>query len=383
MAKRIKSFAVEPEETLITFTEPVLPTDTKEKALVKLSPLQVMLNDLKQEAAVIQITDKASLERAIDLVARIKKFETGADKARVKLFEPVRALLSEAKDHVDGLIAEAAQSRISVESKVNAESIRIQKEAEAEHLRRVNLLESAGWVLAGQFYVSGFNRIMFDLIDDADEAQLNLWVSQGHQEQQRVAADREAELQKQRELEERERRLVAHEAELAEFRAWKAAQTAAKQDDSEPLPPAPPQEYDFNMDGRVVEIHTPVFVPSNLPEPEQQIIPAGTIQPVQVPYQGIPATIPAGTLQPVTAPAQQTDQRPEPPAHHESQKTPEINTIDQLAQFRRASITWLESTLEFKVFFNMGIDAVCKRFETDQTRYDKPGWLGIFRSMKR
>lgn len=371
MAKKIRNISAVEEETLITFTEPVLPTDTKEKALVKLSPLQVMLNDLKQEAAVIQITDKASLERATDLVARIKKFETGADKARVKLFEPVRALLSEAKDHVDGLIAEAAQSRISVESKVNAESIRIQKEAEAEHLRRVNLLESAGWVLAGQFYVSGFNRIMFDLIDDADEAQLNLWVSQGQQEQRRVAADREAELQKQRELEERERRLAAQEAELAEFRAWKAAQTAAKQDDSEPLPPVPPQEYDFNMDGRVAKIHTPVFVPGAAPagitEPEHVTVPA--IQPVLIPAQGIPATMPAGTLQPITGKFE----------IDESQ----IETIEQLALHRKASPTFLESTPEFKVFFNMGIDAVCKRFETDQTRYDKSGWLGIFRSMKR
>ena len=65
------------EEPLITITsEFVSVDDTESKSLVALSPLESHLIALKSEASTVVITDKASLDRAQELVLRFKKFES-------------------------------------------------------------------------------------------------------------------------------------------------------------------------------------------------------------------------------------------------------------------------------------------------------------------
>lgn len=382
MGKQIKPKAptkAELEAEVVVEAIEIIPVN-QQTALEKFVPFDEQLKALIAEVdSMPPITDKASLAHAEALSKRIRKFEIAVDKTRLASTKPIRDMLDSLKGHCDGMIKTAEGKRGTVDNAINAEAIRLQKEAEAEHLRRVTMIESAGWVLNGQFYTCGSHRFLFDQLDQADETQLHSWVETAQQEASRIAAEREAEQKRLEEIERREAALREQERELEEFRAWKASQQAAA---------AAP----------VVQIPLPIETPAPAPVPTfeaeraaapQQTIPwmqnLGQAQPAPAPVPVAPAPIapaPAPVAPaPIEVPAPQPLGGMKTEAVIIEEANGGINTEEQLAAFRNASISWLRQQPEARLYWNMAIDNVLLRFHAEQ--HTKDEWVEIFRMMKR
>lgn len=362
----------------------------QQSALEKFVPFDEQLKSLIAEVdSMPPITDKVSLQNAEALSKKIRKFEIAVDKTRLASTKPIRDMLDSLKGHCDGMIKTAEGKRGTVDNAINAEAIRLQKEAEAEHLRRVTLLESNGWVLNGQFYTCGSHRFMFDELDLADETQLHRWVETAQQEISRIAAEREAERKRIEEIEKREAALRAQEAEYQEFLRWKESKTAVAApaqagggytpiiDTTSPNPP---------QDSATAEVE-PAQLPPPPPAPvQQQTIPwmqnPGGAQAAPNPLiraEAAPNPVGGAEAAPYVVPASPVWNPPA--AVLEAQQVAAINTEEELAKFRNASISWLRQQPEARLYWNLAIEGVLLRFTAEQ--HTKEDWVEIFKMMKR
>lgn len=316
------------EAEVVIETLELVPVDSEKNALAKFVPFDEQLKALLSEVETMpEITDKASLAHAEGLSKRLRKYEIAVDKTRVASTKTVREMLENLKSHCDGMISTAAEKRKFIDDRINAEQIRLQQQALAEHNRRIQMLESNGWMLNGQFYTCGSNRILFDQVDAADEAQLHQWVELAQQETARIKAEREAEQKRLEEIEKREAALRAAEDEMEEFRAWKAAQAAQ-------IPPPPPV---------VVEPPVPSFPePSFAQERAEAVIP------------------------------------PPPPVVEHTEPA-----LAELARLRNSSISHILSQPEAKVHWNMAIDHIHRIFTTSTEQLTKDQWAKVFLNHKR
>lgn len=323
------------DDNIITITAELIPVDTEQKSLATISPLESQLVALKSEATTVQITDKASLDRANDLVSRIKKFETGANKTRLEYTKPARELLDKLKSTVDSWISEASVARVQVENKINAEQIRIQKEAEQKRLERVKILQDSGWVIVDGFYACGPHRIMFEQLETADDNLVALWQQQGQQEAA-IKAELEAkEKARLEEIERREAQLRKDEAEMEEFRAWKAEQERLK------LPVTPVDLPPVNN-----EAPTAPLWAGEAPQ-------APAIQFGGFPEQATPPSFP-----------------PQQPAF-------------QIPELQNVSIPDSEQDYINTISFNQGIDAVINHFMSTPNKYEKQAWVNLWNELKK
>lgn len=320
MAKKAKEVELDEE---VQIAEVVVLTDeTAETALSSINPYRAVIQQIAAECASIEITDRTSLEMAQVAVRRLVKLRTGIDKRRLEMVRPMIDFQKRFKAECDAMVSEIEGIETPIKTKINAEEIRLQEAAKAEHIRRVTLIETAGWVLAGQFYQCGMSRILFDQVDQADEQQLMEWVDIGDAERDRLAAIAVAEQQRveamvrqAQELSEREAALTAKLARLEDLERQEAAR-------NEPvLPPAD------------------LFADSGIPNVAPPIVVWGT-----------------------------------PPAHA-------IN-IHAPVQLRAAPDPAPEVVTHpaFRLGYNAAIDDILEQFTTQSM--DKPLWIGLFRSMK-
>jgi hypothetical protein len=317
-----KTTAKQDDDNLITITTELIPVDTEKKSLETISPLESQLIALKTEAQSIVINDKMSLDRALDLVVRINRFEKGADKVRLEYTKPARDLLASLKSKVDAWIADASIVRIEIQNKINAEEIKIQKEAEEKRLARVKLLQDSGWVILDGFYVCGPHRIMFDQLETADNNLLNLWVEQGRQEAELKAKRLAEENARLAQIEAREAALKQSEAEMQEFLAWKASKNAEPAVSAVNTPSA-----EWNLPTEFAPTIQPPFTPIAQTSPEFIPTPVFIVENVSVP---------------------------------ESEED-FINIIS----------------------YNQGIDAVIAHFNNTENKYTKPQWSELWEELKK
>jgi hypothetical protein len=337
MAKK-KAAVIVPEEVIQVTEMVIIPKDTETQALALIDPFAVKLDELKHTYGNIEITDKTTLETAQKGLAYMVALRNQAEKHRLAIFRPVMKLNSDVKAVVDKFSEEVKVIEKGVSDKINAEEIRLQEQARAERQRRNQLLTDSGWTLAGEWYRVGPHQIFFDQVEDATEVELAQWVKLGTDflESERLRV--EAEKQRLLEIEQREAALRAQEAEMAEFRAWKAAQAAAAQ-------------VQPTVVERVAEIvHTPPT--------------AGTLAlPDQVSFE-----------QERTAHVQELA-----PSPNIAPSSP----LEQLARFRNSSVSHILSQPEAKVFWNMAIDHVHAVFTTSTEQLTKVQWAEVFLRQKR
>ena len=183
MAKRTSAKPADTAEDEVITVEAIdiVPAETETKALALVDPFEAKLNELREQYGNIEIKDKSSLELAQTGVRTMTALRNQIDKRRLEIFRPVIKLQSDVKAKVDQFIIDVKAIEQPIRDKINAEELRQQEEARKEHLRRINLLTESGWTLAGQFYVCGPHRIMFDLVDAANEEHLAEWVKQGNE----------------------------------------------------------------------------------------------------------------------------------------------------------------------------------------------------------
>ena len=381
MAKATKKAADIADEEVITVEAiEIVPAETETKALALVDPFEAKLNELREQYGNVEIKDKASLELAKVGIKTMTALRNQVKKRQVEIFRPVDNLRSKVIEKVDKFVLDVKAIEQPIRDQINAEELRQQEAARQEHLRRINLLTGSGWTLVGQFYVCGPHRVQFDLVDTAENEQLDAWVKQGNEwvesERQRLA--KEAEQRRADEAAAEARR--AEQAEWEEFQRWKAAQAAAAAPAPAPVAPVEPNsaiipaptfqvgETVYTADPiRLVENHAPV-VPVEVPAP-------APVAPVQ---QGLWGNEPAAPEAPVetTAPEQ-----PEFAHQFATAPAPSIETEEQLAVFRNSSISFLRTTPEARVYYNQAIDDVLRRFGAES--HTKAEWTEIFKMMKR
>lgn len=319
MAKKANKAQLEAEVEVKALV--LIPADAEANAIKAFVPFDEQLKALITECESLPpITDKASLEQAESLSKRIRKYEIAVEKTRLESVRPINEVLKNLKAHCDGMVSQAEAKRKELDDKINAEQIRLQEEARQEHLRREKYLSEFGWKLVGEFYSVGAHRIPFDMVDTATTEQLEKWAQMGAAVLEEERIRKEQEEARLREIEQREAALRAQEAELAEFRAWKAAQAAA----------AAPQQ-----------------APTPTPEPV-----AEAPQPITKTLFDQPATEPA---KPAMQPSKEFVSEPAP-------KQTTVTSIDQLAQMRSTTVEFLKSTPEFRVFYNIGITEAAREY---------------------
>lgn len=341
MAKSVKPVASDEDVITVEAVE-IIPKKNEAQALALVDPFNTMLEQLKEQYGAVEITDKASLAFAQAGISTMTKLRNQVEKRRLEIFRPVMELQKNVKSKVDQFVLDVKAIEQPIRDKINAEELRLQEEARAEHIRRVTELQESGWTLVGQFYTCGVHRILFDQIDTATPEQLAEWVEVGQKELARVAAEKAAQDAKAAELAAREAALKQQEAELEEFRRWKAAQEAAAQIAPAPIQQTPPQPI-------------PTDIPAPAPQPNLwggENAPAANIGTV------VSQTTPSGEY---------------------SAAIPE--SLKELATLRGQAISYLMSSPEFKVYWNMAIDNVLLRFTNES--HTKAEWVEIFNRLKK
>jgi len=343
MAKK-KAAVIVPDEVIQVTEMVIIPKDTETQALALIDPFAVKLEELKQTYGNIEITDKSTLETAQKGLAYMVALRNQAEKHRLAIFRPVMKLNSDVKAVVDKFSEEVKFIEKGVSDKINAEEIRLQEAARIERQRRTQLLTDSGWTLAGEWYRVGTNQIFFDQLEDATEVELAQWVKLGTDwlESERVRV--EAEKARLIEIEQREAALRAQEAELAEFRAWKAAQEKAAQ---------------TTVVERAAEnlIEPPTAGTVQQPQPTQE-----RSQPAQVTFTEERAAAVQELPAPSTAPS---------------------SPLEQLARYRNATVSDVLSQPEAKVFWNMAVDHIHAIFTTSAEPLTKAQWAEVFLRQKR
>lgn len=352
MAKKAATPAAAAEDEVITVEAiEIIPAATETKALALVDPFEKKLAELREQYSNVEITDKASLDKAQEGVKTMTALRNQVEKRRLEIFRPVLDLQKNVKAKVDKFIEEVKTIEQPIRDKINAEELRLQEEARKEHLRRVGLLEAAGFAMVGQFYTCGVHRILFDQVDAATPEQIDEWVAAG-QAHTKAEAERKA----KEEAEAEARRKDA--AEWEEFQRWKAAQAAAAQPAPAPVELAPVEP------GTTI----PLF---GAPAPIQQGLRPGESLPPLSPSRewATPTNTPQAPsfADQLSAQSAQTTGTPE--------------TEDQLAAFRKSSISFLRTQPEARVYYNQAIDDVLRRFQSET--HTKAEWVDIFKMMKR
>ena len=359
MAKTVKPAATAESEDVVTVTAvEIIPKANEQQALELINPFKAMLVTLKEQYGNVQITDKASLELAQKGVATMTKLRNQVEKRRLEIFRPVLDLQKKVKAEVDAFVDEVKIIEQPIRDTINAEELRLQAEAQAEHLKRVGSLQESGWTLVGQFYTCGTHRILFDQIDTADEEQVSKWVEIGQTELKRIADEEAARVLREQELAAKEAALNAQANELAaklarleELERREAARNALPaQNAPEPIQQTPPQP-----------------IPTELPPPPPP---------------------PADTTPAPTASNPQTNNTAPHIGTVVSQTTPEgeysgpvPDSLKELGELYGKNVSWLMSTPEFKVYWNMAIDNVLLRFTNEV--HNKGEWIEIFKLMRK
>jgi hypothetical protein len=321
MAKKATKAQLEAEVEVKALV--LIPADAEANAIKAFVPFDEQLKALITECESLPpITDKSSLEQAENLSKKIRKYEIAVEKTRLESVRPINEVLKNLKAHCDGMVSQAEAKRKELDDKINAEQIRLQEEARQEHLRREKYLSEFGWKLVGEFYSVGAHRVPFDMVDTATAEQLEKWAQMGAAVLEEERIRKEQEEARLREIEQREAALRAQEAEMAEFRAWKAAQAAAAAPQQEPTPTPTPET--------VAETH----------------------QPITKTLFDQPAAEPA---KPAMQPSKEFVSEPAP-------KQTTVTSIDQLAQMRSTTVEFLKSTPEFRVFYNIGITEAAREY---------------------
>lgn len=379
MAKTVKPVASDEDVITVEAVE-IIPKKNEAQALALVDPFNTMLEQLKEKYGSVEITDKASLEYAQGGISTMTKLRNQVEKRRLEIFRPVLELQKNVKAKVDQFVLDVKEIEQPIRDKINAEELRLQEQARAEHIRRVNALQESGWTLVGQFYTCGVHRILFDQIDTADDEQLGKWVEIGQQELARVAAEEAARRLREAEIAAREEALRQQEAEMEEFRRWKAAQAAAQ----------------------------PVVQANNVPDGETRttgyVAPVPTPAPASTaPTAGAPLNLWGGEQAPamnINAPAPSagslgmtgTSGAPSPAGIQvgtvvsQTSEAGEYNgptpqSLQELAQLRGKSMSYLMSSPEFKCYWNMAIDNVLLRFTNES--HTKAEWVEIFNNLRK
>jgi len=345
----------EESEDVITVTAiEIIPAETENKTLSLVDEFESKLTELREQYANVVIADKASLQHAQLGVKTMTRLQNQAEKWRLEVVRPVNALLTNFKAKVDKFKLDVEEIKKPILDKINAEEIRLREQAKAEENRRVKLLTESGWTLVGQSYRVGPHNILFDSLTEASEDQLNQWVAMGNawieSERQRIAAEQE----RLREIEIREAALKAQEAEMEEFRRWKAAQAgnAPAQETIQVASehPIPVEQAQISFEDERPPVRT--WTPQNQEKPE---------------------SVENATQAPSFA--EQVDDQA-------AQNTPApIETEEQLAVFRKASISWMRTQPEARIYYNQGLNDFLRRFEAES--HTKAEWVEILKSMKR
>lgn len=358
MAKKAATPAAAAEDEVITVEAiEIIPAATETKALALVDPFEKKLAELREQYSNVEITDKASLDKAQEGVKTMTALRNQVEKRRLEIFRPVLDLQKNVKAKVDKFIDEVKTIEQPIRDKINAEELRLQEEARKEHLRRVGLLEAAGFAMVGQFYTCGVHRILFDQVDAATPEQIDEWVAAG-QAHTKAEAERKA----KEEAEAEARRQEA--AEWEEFQRWKAAQAAAAQ----PQAPAVVVRIEQVLNNDLA----PLPEQTSAPEPVQ---PGTTIPLFEVPQAPVftPAA-PQSAIKPSPSFAAQLTAQ-------SAQTTGTPETEDQLAVFRKATISFLRTQPESRIYYNQAIDDILRRFQVET--HTKAEWVEIFKMMKR
>lgn len=375
MAKTTKSAAAESDEVVVQVGKiELMAKDAETKAIALVDPFKEVLATMEKDYSGLEITDKTSLEFAQKGLRSMVSIRNQVEKKRLEIFKPFNELNKKVKGIVDEFTEGVKAIENPLKEKINAEEYRLQEEARKETIRRVKMLEDSGYTQLGQFYTCGPYRILFSSVESADEEQLAAWVKQGNEwiesERKRIDREREEREARDKELKEREARLAAQEAEMEEFRRWKASQQSAAPLAEAPLMPSGPTPP-VHTDSPIQQA-PPVQQPKKWPPHSEDVPPAP------------PADLFAGVVDEsieTTHGNEQQQERVSSVADDMYEESKYIQTEDELAVYRRMSLSELRTQPEARVFWNMAIDSVMLRF-TSET-HTKAEWVEIFTNLKR
>jgi hypothetical protein len=348
MAKKPQLSAGEtPLETEQILEVQLIAPDQEKRAIEIFEPLQTELARFREQFVNVTVHDAESLEYAKkgkrEMVATRNRF----DKQRVEMFRPVDALKKMFKEKTDAFADETKKIESELDAKIDKFELEQQRKAAAEHIRRIELLQTSGWVMAGQFYHAGVNRIIFDEIDTASDEKLAEWVRLGKQHQIEQQAKAEADRLLKIELEKREAELAERERKLAEReRELGLIQSAPVNQAAQVTPPMAPAA------ANVTELF-PGFAPEPVapPVPEQQHV---HVEPD------------AGEIV--------------------RMETAEFTTEAEISQYRNMSISELRAQPEYRIYrqigYNEAIDAVALAMEVEQEKISRADWIKRIRAMK-
>lgn len=339
MAKRTAPTQIVDEEEIVTVEVIVLPESTKDKALASLAPFRDALDEIKSKYENIIITDKTSLQFAEDGKRKLMKIRTGIEKKRKELTAPALEFQKSLKEFTDSLSAEIFPIEKQLSDSINAEQLRIENEKRAESQRRTNLIMESGYTLVGEFYRAGAYQVHFSDLETCTDEELTMYLDNGQRflEAERVRLAEQARIEA--ELKEREAKIAAQEKELAEFRAWKAAQE---------------QPTTFEVTTVQTEVVT-------LNQSER---------------------IQSAPIQDVT-PKGQSTVMVFPPSRNESESVQSADglTLSDVAELNGISYSELMLSLEVRVAYNTAIKDFTLRFEKELKT--KAEWLVLLNQMKK
>lgn len=337
MAKRTAQTAPIDDEEIVTVEVIVLPESTKDKALASLAPFRDALDEIKAKYENVIITDKASLQYAEDGKRKLMKIRTGLEKKRKELTAPALEFQKSLKEFTDSLSSEILPIEKQLSDSINAETIRIENEKRAESQRRTNLIQESGYTLVGEFYRAGAYQVHFTDLETCTEDELNSYIENGQRylESERVRLAEQARIES--ELKEREAKIAAQEKELAEFRAWKAA-----------------QEQPATFEVTTVQTEVVTLSPPIQSAPIQDVTPKG-----------------------------QSTVMVFPPSRNESESVQSADglTLSDVAELNGISYSELMLSLEVRVAYNTALDDFILRFSKEVKRKDE--WINLLNQMKK
>ena len=165
--------------------------------------------------------DKENFKTVSSALSEVRNLRFFVENRRKELKRPVIDM----GNAIDGEAKRITNMITPLENHLKAEVDRTEREIEerkrAEERRRIQALQAAGFQIVGQSYVLGGVGDFFDNIMAMDAEAFDGFLSDGKQEAERLAAER-------RRQEEEAAKLRAEQAELEEFRKWKAQQEADK-----------------------------------------------------------------------------------------------------------------------------------------------------------
>lgn len=243
--------------------QPLLEAAIKQVAQQSLTSYGIsdqLIDELKNDYGKLTIAgpdDAATYETATTAIARVRKLRTGVEATRKRIKQPFWDAGVAIDNEAKRITAELEPIERHLAGQIQTVDAERERRRKAEEVRRINLLNAAGFTLVGQAYVAGAIVLHWDDVT-------NLTVEQF----EKVVADGKAAIEAQRIEQERQRqeqeRIANERAELERLKAEIEAREAALKAKEQPEPQPEPQRDWFGSGGS-----SEFAYPQQQPQPQE------------------------------------------------------------------------------------------------------------------